>query len=282
MNPEISTRVFLVGCPRSGTTLLQSLLAANTHIASFPETHFYERLFGGRLRSALGIPSRLVKSHWNTVLEEIGHQEMGSILPKNSIFIRQYSKAFIKILDTITLNQGKFVWLEKTPGHLRRVDEIEHLVNHPLFIHILRNGEDNIASLFGMGIKFKQQWSHYYGTLDQCIQRWVTDAYISKNYNSSSNHRLVKYEHLINNPKPVLEELCEYIGVPFENEMILNYASVADGLILGRESWKTTVRGPITSGNRRYYEILNDEQRQYILSQIPEDLLSYFHMEGQN
>ena len=31
-------RVFLVGCPRSGTTLLQSLLAAHSQVASLPCT----------------------------------------------------------------------------------------------------------------------------------------------------------------------------------------------------------------------------------------------------
>jgi hypothetical protein len=38
--PLQRTRLFLVGCPRSGTTLLQSLLAAHPQIASFPESHF--------------------------------------------------------------------------------------------------------------------------------------------------------------------------------------------------------------------------------------------------
>jgi hypothetical protein len=255
------------------------MLAANSHIVSFPETHFFERLFGGRLRSALGIPTRIVKSHWNTVLEEIGYTEMGSILPKNSIFIRQYSKAFIKILDTITLNKGKNVWLEKTPGHLRRINEIERLVSNPLFIHILRNGGDNIASLYRMGKKYKGYWPHGYRTLDQCIQRWVTDIKISKKHDSSANHRLVKYEHLTKNSHAVLEELCAFIDVPFEEDMISNYATVADELILGKESWKTSVQGPITVGNRRYYEILDDEQRQYVRSQIPEGLLDYFHWE---
>ncbi|NJL55543.1 sulfotransferase [bacterium] len=32
--------LFLVGCPRSGTTLLQSMLASHPQIASFPETKF--------------------------------------------------------------------------------------------------------------------------------------------------------------------------------------------------------------------------------------------------
>ena len=38
-------RVFLVGVPRSGTTLLQSMLAAHPDIASFTESHFFSMHF---------------------------------------------------------------------------------------------------------------------------------------------------------------------------------------------------------------------------------------------
>lgn len=34
-------RVFIVGCPRSGTTLLQCLLAAHSQMISFPESHLH-------------------------------------------------------------------------------------------------------------------------------------------------------------------------------------------------------------------------------------------------
>ncbi|MGL4503377.1 MAG: sulfotransferase family protein, partial [Planktothrix sp.] len=44
MDQIIKNRIFLVGCPRSGTTLLQSLLAAHPQIASFPESHFFQSL----------------------------------------------------------------------------------------------------------------------------------------------------------------------------------------------------------------------------------------------
>ena len=279
MSSEISRRVFIVGCPRSGTTLLQSLLAANSHIVSFPETHFYEKLFGGRLRSTLGIPSRKVKSHWKNVLEEIGHTEMGSFLPKHPLFIRQYSSTFLRILDTLTRNQGKQVWLEKTPGHLHVIDEIERYVPHPQFIHILRNGEDNIASLFEAGKRYPKYWSHEFGTLDQCIQSWVIDIRLSLKYTQAENHRVINYECLVSHPKVVLEKLCTFIGVPFEAEMVSNYAKSADQLILEMEPWKTSVKDPITTKTRRFHEYLNKEQRQYTRSQIPEDLLDHFHPE---
>ena len=34
-------RAFLIGCPRSGTTLLQSLLFSHPDVISFPETFFF-------------------------------------------------------------------------------------------------------------------------------------------------------------------------------------------------------------------------------------------------
>lgn len=279
MNLEISRRVFIVGCPRSGTTLLQSLLAANSHIVSFPETHFYEKLFGGRLRSTLGIPSKKVKAHWKNVLEEIGHPEMGTFLTKNPFLIRQYSKAFLQILDTLTQNQGKTVWLEKTPGHLHVIDEIESYVPHTKFIHILRNGGDNIASLLEAGKRYPEIWAHEFGTLDQCIESWVEDIRISLAYMEAEKHQLIKYEHLAKHPEVVLEKLCAFIGVPFEADMVSNYAASADQLILEMEPWKSSVKEPISAKTSRFYEYLNEEQRQYTHARIPEELLDHFHPE---
>jgi hypothetical protein len=37
-------RIFLVGAPRSGTTILQSLLAAHPEVISFPESKFFHYL----------------------------------------------------------------------------------------------------------------------------------------------------------------------------------------------------------------------------------------------
>ena len=54
-DPGIDMRVFVVGVPRSGTTLLQSLLAAHSRVASFTESHFWSRHFRAlpRLSSAV-------------------------------------------------------------------------------------------------------------------------------------------------------------------------------------------------------------------------------------
>jgi hypothetical protein len=283
MMQEILTRVFLVGCPRSGTTLLQSMLAANSRIMSFPETHLYERLFSGRpILAALGIASHNARPCWDICLVEIGYPQMRKTLPKYAFFVRQFSEAFVQTLDKITLSQGKTVWIEKTPGHLRSVDKIEKLVNNVRFVHILRNGEDNIASMFEMGRKYPEAWGPWYGTLDQCIQRWVTDISISKDCAPKENHFLVSYEKLIENPKITLVNLCEFLGVPFEENMLSDYPKSADQLILEREPWKTSVQEPIwTERKHRFDDFLNDEQRDYIRAHLPNDRLDSILLEEQ-
>ena len=39
-------RLFVVGCSRSGTTIVQRLLAGHKDLISFPETAFFQRLAG--------------------------------------------------------------------------------------------------------------------------------------------------------------------------------------------------------------------------------------------
>ncbi|MEQ8960988.1 MAG: sulfotransferase [Coleofasciculus sp. C2-GNP5-27] len=80
----LKERIFLVGCPRSGTTLLQSLLAAHPQIASFPESHFFRHLIPEfePKRRLLGLSSRRGKPHFQRFMREIGHEEMQTYLPK--------------------------------------------------------------------------------------------------------------------------------------------------------------------------------------------------------
>ena len=42
---RVEGRIFLVGVPRSGTTLLQALLAAHEQVTSFTESHFFSQHF---------------------------------------------------------------------------------------------------------------------------------------------------------------------------------------------------------------------------------------------
>ena len=122
---HIGRRLFLVGCPRSGTTLLQSMLAAHPRIASFPETHFFERVSPRFASVGMASPKRRDRRRLLQFLSEVGHPEMECLIPRYAVTLRRSVGAFVEVLDALTLAQGGTVWVEKTPGHLHCIHLVE-------------------------------------------------------------------------------------------------------------------------------------------------------------
>ena len=272
---KIKNRVFIVGAPRSGTTLLQSLLAAHPEITSFPESHVFEDLIICRKPWAwiwiniLGLAKPRAKTRFNFFLQAIEHEHLRLCLPKNALFIRQYALAFIKILDIVTEQRGRNLWLEKTPKHLHCIDYIEKLIPDGKFIHLIRNGTDVVASQYDAANKNPEEWNGQ-RSIDRCIDRWIKDVQINLQHSHKSNHILVRYEQLVQNTQLVLEEICKFLEIPFTDVMLQQYSTVAEQLILSQElPWKNTVSKPIcnTNGNK-FSKLFNEPQKHYIIERL--------------
>ena len=267
----IQRRVFLVGCLRSGTTLLQSLLAAHEQIASFPESHFFERFprWGWRLR--LGIVSRQHRERAQLFrfLADAGHSELEGLVPRHAIFSAQYVAAFVRILDTLTLSRSRSIWVEKTPGHLRAIDVIQRHIRDARFIHILRNGPDVVASLYEVKKAYPELWGGP-ADLDGCILRWNRDVGLTRQYVGLPHHTVVRYERLVDHPAAVLDDACRFIGVGYRPDMLAGLGSGAQAVVLGTEPWKRGVLTGQVSGASvgKFERVFDEEQRRYILDRL--------------
>jgi len=273
MTLEHNPHLFLVGCPRSGTTLLQSLLAAHPEIASFPESHFFRKLapFERRywLLKQFGVASRRARPQLEKFLNEVGEGQLCSRLPRRAILMHQLTKAFIEVLDLLTKQQGKSIWLEKTPGHLHHIDLIQTLVPNAKFIHIIRNGADVVASLYEVTHEYPQLWGGQPLSIDRCIHEWMKDVKISHRYLHQLNHIVVSYEDVVENPQQALERLCHFIGINYDPMMLQEYQTVSRKLVLKHESWKKAVEGQIqAAGSKKFYTLFNEPQRRYILQKL--------------
>ena len=272
---NIKSRIFIVGAPRSGTTLLQSLLAAHPQITSFPESHFFENLIICRRPWSwlwvylLGLTKPKAISRFNLFLEIIGQEHLQKRFLDNALFAHKYASDFIEILDTITKKQNRSIWLEKTPLHLHCIEYIEKLIPDAKFIHIIRNGADVIASQYDAASKDREVWRDRQN-IDRCIELWVEDVQTSLNHLHKHNHALVKYENLVKEPQSVVEELCKFLEITFKEVMLKEYSTTSDRLILKRElAWKNSVAEPIQNANgKKFYELFNEQQRQYIFERL--------------
>ncbi|MCW3054792.1 MAG: sulfotransferase family protein [Chthonomonadales bacterium] len=260
--------LFLVGCPRSGTTLLQSLLAAHSQICSFPETHFFLRTIAGRAWARrLGLAARSSTTHYAQMTELIGHPDLIARLPPRTLLLRQYARAFSSALDEAARRQGRTIWLEKTPGHLHHIREISETVPDAAFIHIVRNAPDVVASLYEVTHKHPEVWGGE-RTMDQCLERWQQDVTISARYRLAPDHCVVRYEHLLDHPTPLLENLCTFAGVPFEPSMLSGRQQAAERIIQQTETWKATARESIQdTRNRKFHSLFTPEEQGRVLAQ---------------
>jgi Sulfotransferase family len=263
-------RIFLVGCPRSGTTLLQSFLAAHPDLISFPESHFFIHLLSKRkpYQQKLKIASPRAKLRFQQFLQEIDRADLERYLPKYALFTPQYARAFVKILDTLAQEQSKSIWIEKTPDHVLFIDEIEKLVNGAKFIHIVRNATDVVASLYEVTRKHPQAW-HGAWDIDKCLRKWLECAKSSNKHLPKPNHFLVHYEKLVAEPELVLQTITNFLEISFNYETLQERRGEVAQIVLDNEPWKASVAEPLNNANsKKFYEIFNEAERDYITQKL--------------
>ena len=118
-------RVMIVGCPRSGTTLLQAILSAHDEIFSLPETHFYPQLCSS---NPLLRYSGLSTSEARNNLIQIGKDHLNKKI-NTSLFTKKLSQSFLQTLDQASRFKGKTTWIEKTPQNLWFLPFIKSITN---------------------------------------------------------------------------------------------------------------------------------------------------------
>jgi hypothetical protein len=269
-------RLFLVGCARSGTTLLQSLLASHPDIASFPESNFFNNLFSHNepKRNRLGIISRRAKPRLAEFLQESGC----SAKPPSPliVFPNQLTAHFSKTLDQLATQQGKNVWVEKTPTHLYHLGYITRHISEPKFIHLIREGKDTVASLYDVRKNYPKQWANEPASIELSVNRWMQDVAISLQYVNVPNHSFVRYESLVADTQSILERLCQAVEINFNRSILNGYAATAQQVSLAREPWKSGVSSPIYNANStKFYDLFDQSQQDYILQRTSAIDLSF-------
>jgi hypothetical protein len=266
-----SKLVFLVGCPRSGTTLLQSLLASHPEIFSLVETKFFEHVvpMHEKKRYLFGIASRQAKGKLNRFFDEINYPEYKERLPKGIASIGHYTRSFFDGIDGITCESGKSIFLEKTPAHLKYLKYIERHLPNSKVIHIVRDGRDVVASFYDLVKKDAAIWGSQGRNLDYCIDEWLTSIQISSNYKHKKNHIIVSYEKLILEAEATLKKLCYFLELDFSDQMISAHKYTSKNLKREREYWKSNVEEPIQDTRlKKFSSIFSSDEQRYICQRI--------------
>lgn len=275
-------RVFVVGCPRSGTTLVQSILGKHSEFVSFSESQvFSHTLVDMRLRRygyhvGLSFPFLFVGGilaqqgfslprFRNRVLEFLDSSGLGEErerfekLPKNRTV--PILSAFINMLDD---HAGKEGWIEKTPSNIFCLDVIEKYVPDALVVHVIRDGEATIASIAYAAQRYEgwnTRYFKYENSIDRLIALWNRATSISLKYASKPNHFLIKHEDLTKNPEIEVQRMVDFLGVSYSDDLLKIDASP---YITSDEPWKKNMGNTIKPQKSKFKEVFTQEEQDYI------------------
>jgi hypothetical protein len=271
---QAPTRVFVVGCPRSGTTLLQTMLGSHPSVHSLPETHFFAHAFPrNRLLRLLTLPAWNVRRRLPELLAELGRTDLLP-LARGSLFDRAFAAPFVRILDTIAFDAGHSVWVEKTPLHLHYIAEITKHVPGAKFVHVLRDGLDVVASLYSATNSHPEQWARFARrrrfrgyTLDQCIDRWNHDIALTLRYGVQPNHHVVRYERLVVDPAATLAATCAFLDIRYDPRMHEGETTYTR-VVRADEIWKQRNAHPLESRIGAARESLGTSEIEYVRGRL--------------
>jgi|APSaa5957512535_1039671.scaffolds.fasta_scaffold14077_2 hypothetical protein len=207
--------LLIVGCGRSGTTLIQRVLSSHPSICGVRETFFYsiinrkERFNKRNDLSASEIVEILKKYWW---MKEIINDwsdfslYLAGRIKKNS---RIDDVIYFSILDFCNLSEKCPVILEKTPEHFKECCRLITEYPNVIAIGVVRDPIDVILSYK----KLKNGPSY----TPNIVNLWLDYLREESHLNSSSHFQSYSYEDLTSKPDKVLASMLDFIGVDYLN-----------------------------------------------------------------
>jgi len=256
--------VFVMGCPRSGTTLLTVILDRHSAFAATPETHFFPLSY--RRNPSCTDPEELVR----LFCENPGSADCGfdaSVL-RDALAVGPANHASLlrAALTSYSKGLGKRFVVEKTPGHLPFTPLILGWYPQARCVCIVRDGRDVALSL-------KQvEWTHenvYVHSL-----RWRYSAALAMKFAEQYAERfhIIRYENLLKDPYDTVSELMDFLGASFETQQLA--ASGTSHVIPERERpWKEKATRELDRGNLAVWRKVASNREFHIMDAVMGDYL---------
>jgi hypothetical protein len=212
--------IFVVGCPRSGTTMLSLMIHAHPRLAMPPESRFLIKTWRKREKYGdLSTPQQrmaLAKSCVRTgsKVRDLGldpDETLKAILEAPPTLGSAFGTVFKLFAD----KHGAARWGDKRPAYYQEVDVLLRLFPDAQIVHIVRDGRANVASLK------KMPWWPYdsVGSMASWSQAEFCSQRNAKRLPKDVFH-VIRYESLVADPEPVLRELCAFLEEDFVPAML--------------------------------------------------------------
>jgi hypothetical protein len=230
--------IFVVGTPRSGTTLTAKILGNHTNIFMPGETHFFDDIYSQKRQykdvgvNALPEIARRLHALYGRYNEPEDQKRIQRLFPEPLDLTRalqgceDFSQIFARFMNLQMALFSKRRWGNNVPRDLFNYRDIRELFPGAKFVICIRD-------VRGFLLSYKRKWKvTAAGQIERLKKLYhpVVTSYLWKSSLRQAYHLLddvpagdrviVRYEHLVSQPEMVVPSICETLEEEFEPSML--------------------------------------------------------------
>ena len=190
--------IFIIGMPRSGTSLVEQIISSHQKVQGLGELNFFNNVANKEFIE------KNIFNHYDLKIENVKH-----IANRFDLILKNFNVETEKFTDKTLLN---FYW----------VGLIKLCYPNAKIIHCTRNPKDNLLSIYKNLFDHEGGWCYdeenlvqYYKIYNRIINYWKTKI---PNFLSD-----IKYEDLITEPKLHIKNLLKYCDLEWDDNCLEFY-----------------------------------------------------------
>ena len=224
--------IFIVGMPRSGTTLVESILSMNTDVHDLGEINIFEKSF----------------------LEWKKKNQKKSL---NEIYLRKINKND----KEYKISTNKWLYNYQYAGI------IANEISNPKIIYCLRNPLDNILSIYKAHFA---RGNNYSSSLVDCAKIYLDHKQIMTNYQNEFRSKIyeLNYDLLVSNPHAEIKSLVSWLRWEWNNSYLTPHLSKRSVSTRSNVQVRSPINSQSVGGWKNYKEMLKPAIE--IISQLDE------------
>ena len=195
--------IFIIGMPRSGTTLVEQIIASHSSVMAGGELSFFKDVITGRGESDVSIPSLSGTSNGYPVgVMSLSNQDLSRI-----------GKAYLDLVKKRIKTSDIFT--DKMPQNFFFAGLIKLALPHAKIIHCKRSPMDTCLSCYSVYFPYGQEFTNeltelglFYKEYDRLMRHWksvISDDILD-----------VHYEGLVLNQDLVTKKILNFCELPWE------------------------------------------------------------------
>ena len=215
--------VFIVGCPRSGTSFLYHLMLSAGGFAEFrTQMNVYDVL--EPIYGDLSVPAnrrRMMKDWLQSKAFAVSGLEAAEIENEVLAKCRNGSDFLRIVMESVASRQGVDRWIDSTPTNAPHMLRIRRDFPDAKFIHIIRDPRDVALSLDKRGWTRPLPWDKQNSLPAAAVYwKWIVRKARSDGRLLGDAYTEVRYEQLVKNPHQSLNELGKFIAHDLDYDRI--------------------------------------------------------------